>query len=397
MMSKFISCNGQGLSPTQIISGLIQVRSPLPEGFEFIGSDVIYTYQGRYAINLICRLLGIGPGDEVLAPAYNCGAEVDPFVWIGAKVVFYRVDGSARIDAQDIINRVTASTRIIYVSHFFGWPQEIDDLAKRCQERGIFLVEDCALCLFSRGPHHAIGRIGDAAIYSFVKTLPMPDGGVLILKDRTLPKTMRSSKRPPLQAVFFNSLPLLKKWFMNNNRVWQRHEITRHLLTKSWLKGSANQSTEVEREMPKDNYFDANKIGWAMSSLSKRILSRTNPREIVEIRRRNYLHLLNALRDLPSIKPLFDDLPVDICPLSFPCFVDDRAFWGNALEKRGILVGGWPSYHRGFDWKDFPEARHLKNDLLTLPIHQYLEPHQMDYIARCVKSIAGNNDHRHSR
>jgi dTDP-4-amino-4,6-dideoxygalactose transaminase len=57
------------------------------------------------------------------------------------------------------------------------------------------------------------------------------------------------------------------------------------------------------------------------------------------------------------------------------------------MEERGILVGGWPSYHRGFDWKAFPEVRHLKNDLLTLPVHQGLGSDHMTYIAQCVKLI----------
>ena len=397
MTARFLSCNGLGLSPAQIISGLLCTSSALPEGFGFSDAEVVLTYQGRYAVNLICQLLNIGSGDEVLVPAYNCGAEVDPFVWTGAKVIFYRIDNKARIDTHDIISRLTPSTKIIYVSHFFGWPQDIDDLARWCKEKGLFLVEDCALCLFSRGPHDTIGRIGDAAIYSFVKSLPMPDGGVLILKNKTVLKEMIPFRQPHFRNIFLNSLPLLKKWFMNNNRFWQRYEITRQLLTKSWLKGPVNHDIEVEREMPKSNYFDEQKIGWAISRLSKGIIYGATPHKIVEMRRRNYRHLQKELCDLPSIQILFDYLPDNVCPLSFPFFVDDRTFWSNALENRGILFGGWPSYHRGFDWKDFPEARHLKNDLLTLPVHQDLDLLHMDYIAQCVKSIAEDNDHYHSR
>ncbi|MGA2531521.1 MAG: aminotransferase class V-fold PLP-dependent enzyme [Candidatus Aminicenantales bacterium] len=397
MTAKFLSCNGPGLSPAQIIAGLLFTPSALPEGFGFSDAEVIYTYQGRYAVNLICQLVNIGAGDEVLVPAYNCGAEIDPFVWTGAKVIFYRIDNRARIDMQDIIRRSTPSTKLIYVSHFFGWPQEIDDLAKWCKEKGLFLVEDCALCLFSRSPHNTIGRIGDAAIYSFVKSLPVPDGGALIFKTRTVLNDTKPLRQPQSRNIILNSLPLLKKWFMNTNQFWQRYDITRQLLTKSWLKGPVNQDIEVEREMPKSNYFDGRKIGWAISRLSKGIICKTNPHEIVEVRRRNYQRLHKALCDIPSVQILFDDLPDSVCPLSFPYFVADRTFWSNALESKGILVGGWPSYHRGFDWREFPEARHLKNDLLTLPVHQGLDLHHMDYIAQCVKSIAEDNDYYHSR
>lgn len=397
MTARFLSCNGPGFGPAQIISGLLCPSSVLPEGFGFSDAEVIYTYQGRYAINLICQLLNIGAGDEVLVPAYNCGAEIDPFVWTGAKVIFYRIDNRTKVDTLDIISRFTPSTKLIYVSHFFGWPQEIDDLANWCKGKGLFLVEDCALSLFSRGPHNTIGRIGDAAIYSFVKSLAVPDGGALILKNKTVLKETKPFRQPPNRNIFFNILPLLKKWFMNRSQFWQRYDITRQLLTKSWLKGPEKQDLEIEREMPKSNYFDEEKIGWAISRLSKGVIHKTNPHKIFEIRRRNYQHLLIALRDIPSIKILFDNLPENVCPLSFPYLVDDRTSWSDALGYKGILVGGWPSYHRGFDWREYPEARHLKNDLLTLPVHQDLDLHQMDYIAQCVKSIAEDNDHHHSR
>lgn len=397
MSSKFLSCNGLGFGPARIISGLMGSSSKLPDGFPFTDQEVIFTYQGRYAVYQICQLLHIGAGDEVIVPAYNCGAEVDPFVWMGAKVIFYRIDDKGAIDKEDIIRRVTPATKLIYVSHFFGWPQEIGDLAQWCKERGLFLVEDCALALFSKGPrNNTIGRIGDAAIYSFVKSLPVPDGGALVFKNKDIWDEKKIFRPPQQRNIFFNSLPLLKKWFMNNNKFWQRYDFTRKLLNKSWLKRSVDESCQIEREMPKSNYFDEKKIDWTISRLSKGILSKTDPQKIVEIRRRNYRHLYNAIRHIPAIQLLYDDLPDEVCPLALPLYVKDRNFWCNSLEDKGILVGGWPSYHRGFDWTQYPEARRLKNDLITLPIHQNLDVPHMEYIAECVESVAeeeeyGNN------
>lgn len=395
MTVNFLSCSGFGCSPVRMISGLLHA-SKSPNWFQFGGSDVIFTYQGRYAIALLCELLRIGPGDEVIMPAYNCGAEVDPFVWAGAKVVLYRVDNKGIIDIEDIMQRVTSSTRVIYITHFFGWPQDIGALAAWCKNKGLYLIEDCALSLFSKGPSNAIGQIGDAAIYSFVKSLPVPDGGALVL-NRTRWNENKRFKTPLYSNTFRNCLPLLKKWFMHTNKLWAHYEFTRNILAKSWLKQPIDQKCEMYPEMPLSNYFDHKKKDWSISRLSKGILHMANPVKLVEIRRRNYQYLHNALCNIPSIQLLFDDLPDDVCPLSFPFFVNDRNRCCNALEDKGILVGGWPSYHRGFDWKEFPEARHLKNDLLTLPVHQSLDVQHMEYIAECVKSIAEKNDNYHSR
>lgn len=388
--SAFLSCNGLGCSPVQILAGLAHSHSQVPGWFRFPGRDVVLTHQGRYAIHLICRLLNIGPGDEVLVPAYNCGAEVDPFIWAGAKAVFYRIDDKAALDLDDIVRRVTPATKVVYVTHFFGWPQDLDELAQWCKEKRLFLVEDCALALFSDGPNNTIGRVGDAAIYSFVKSLPVPDGGALVLGNGSTWKDTRIIEPPPFHNSLLNTLPLLKKWFMHTSKLWQRYEPARELLNRSWLKRPTNQDNEIEREMPESNYFDEQKINWSMSGISNSILSQVDPDSVAARRQRNYRQLHDSLRDVPSIKLLFDDLPEAVTPWSFPFFVKDRNRWCHALEDKGILVGGWPSYHRGLDWKDFPEARHLKNDLLTLPVHQGLDGRHMEYIAGYVRTVAAN-------
>lgn len=379
-----------------MIAALFPTDPPLPDGFGFSEQDALFTYQGRYAVHLICQLLGIGRGDRILAPAFNCGAEIDPFVWAGAQVDFYRVDGQAQIDVTDMMRRFTPATRLVYVSHFFGWPQQMDRLAAWCAEKGLFLVEDCALSLFSHGPDNTIGRTGQAAIYSFVKSLPVPDGGALVLNNKSLDGLPAMNATPRLRDTFRNGLPLVKKWFMNTNQLWQRSMLTRNLLNKSWLKKGAEGECQIEREMPAGNYFDPRKIGCSMSRVTQGIISRTKPHEIIEIRRRNYHCLHNALNSEPSIRLLYKELPDNVCPLALPVYVSDRSRWAASLEERGILVGGWPSYHRGFDWKMFPEARILKNNLLTLPVHQKLGPGHMQYIAECVKSIGRDYGHYHS-
>ena len=387
MNAKFLSCNGLGYSPVRMISGLLNSYSKSPDWLHFADRDVVFTYQGRYAIGLICQLLNIGSGDEVILPAYNCGAEVDPFVCAGAKVVFYRINEKTLIDTEDIFRRVTPATRVIYVTHFFGWPQEITDIAKLCKKKGIFLVEDCAQSLFSKGPDNTIGQIGDAAIYSFVKSLPLPDGGALVLK-KNICKESRKFRQLRPRNTFRNSLPLLKKWFMQKTKYWQRYEFTRKLLTKSWLKKTNDQRSELRPEMLKSNNFDEQKIDWSMSRISKGILNTSNPNKIIEKRRSNYKYLHNALFNIPSFSPLFDVFPDNVCPLSFPFLVKDRHRWYNKLSDKGILVLGWPGYYPGFDWDEFPEACKLKDNLLTLPVHQNLDISHMEYIAECVKRIA---------
>ena len=134
----------------------------------------------RAAIFKACGLLSLGQGDEILAPAYNCGSEIDPLLRSGATVSLYRVDRNTNIDLADIERRITGRTKAIYVTHYFGFPQpQIMALKALCERGGIFLIEDCALALFSklatfgtaldigkvdiRVPVHPVKRDGGAA------------------------------------------------------------------------------------------------------------------------------------------------------------------------------------------------------------------------------------------
>jgi len=390
MSVRFQSCGGLGYSPAQMISGFLHSYSKSPNWFQFTDRDIIYTHQGRYAISLLCRLLDIGSGDEVLVPAYNCGAEVDPFIKAGAKTIFYRIDNQLRIDVDDIIGRITPATRIIYVTHFFGWPQEISELANWCENRNIYLVEDCAQSLFSDGSDKKMGQKGVAAIYSFVKSLPVPDGGGLVVK-KNIYNAGKPFKPPHLQNILRSSLPLFKKWFMVRYRFWQHLEFTRNLLSKSWLKNTRGKSSNHRPEMLSSNYHDEKKIDWSISRVSKGVLSKTNPNKIIKNRRRNYHFLQHALCDIPTFSLFFDDLPDHVCPLAFPFFVKDRNHWYRALSNKGIMILGWPGYYPGFNWDEYPEACHLKDNLMTLPIHQNLDLFHMEYMVDCIKMIAEGN------
>ena len=386
-MDRFLSCNGLGISPSQLITEILKCNSQQPEWFRFEDRDVYFTYQGRYAVGLICRLWNIGPGDEVLVPAYNCGAEIDPFIRAGARAILYRISDQCELDIEDIINRITPVTKIVYVTHFFGWPQETRELAEWCKGKGIFLVEDCAQALFSNGPENTIAQIGDAVIYSFVKSLPTPDGGALVIKNDSWKENHRT-KQPYYRETLHANLVLLKKWFMHRNNIWQRYEILRSIIAKSQSGKTAAVRNEMHPEMLKSNYFENRKKDWGMSRIARGILNKADSEHIVKIRRRNYKYLHDRVRDLPSIKVLFDDLPDNVCPLSFPLYFENRKSAYQQLGEKGVLVQGWPGYYPGFNWDDYPEACNLKDNLLTLPVHQDLEIRHMEYLSECVKFIA---------
>ena len=174
-------CDGLRASPGGLFAAALRGPRAARPWLFVDGREVVYTFQGRNAIALFCRLVGLGPGDEVLAPAFNCGAEIDPYVCAGAKVVLYDVDRGLGIDVDRIARAMTPRTRVLHVTHFFGAAQTVEPFVPECRKRGVRLLEDCAQALYSSAPGGPVGMAGDCAVYSFVKSLPAPDGGALVI------------------------------------------------------------------------------------------------------------------------------------------------------------------------------------------------------------------------
>jgi len=339
--------------------------------------SVVFTQSGRHAILLAARLWGLGPDDEVLAPAYNCGSEISPLLATGAQVVFYRVDTSATADLDDIRERITPRTRVLYVTHYFGRYTDIGDLASFCRARGIRILDDAALSLFSVMPdHHA-----DATVFSLRKSLPAVDGGILSIDEDAERVRALMHGADPLSAAR-GSLSLVKKWAQQ----WRPPRARRAVPPADGADGADDRP-----DIPPAYYCAADAVVRAAARASRGVLAASDPRQIRDIRRRNYHDLRARLDGLAGLTPLWPQaaLPQGLCPLGLPVLVDDKRGWCAALNTAGIAVSPWwEGYHRGLDWSAFPEAQRLKRHLLLLPVHQQLAPRHLDFIAAAVTSLA---------
>jgi dTDP-4-amino-4,6-dideoxygalactose transaminase len=348
---------------------------------------MVSTHQGRSAIALACKVWKVNSKDEILAPAFNCGSEIDPLRNSGAKIILYRIDHLARLDVDDIKRRRTRLTRVLYVTHYFGWPLDLADLPIWCREQGILLFEDCALSLFSAGADGPIGCTGDAAFFSFPKTLPTPDGGALSWRDPNI-AIDSPAVRPPLHKTFRRTLPLLKRRALRLSEKAGAYATVASILPRRRPNSAPPSLVSMHPNMPESYYFDERTVNWCTSRVTTGVLHTANPEEIIRRRRRNYSALHKELSGLEGILPLFGLPPEGVCPLGFPLIVENRRRWYEILVSSGIGVfPWWEGYHRGFSWDEFPEASYLKDHILLLPVHQDLDEPHMAYIARQVKNI----------
>lgn len=372
-------CAELGRSPVQLLFDWLRAADPQDlSQAKKDGRQLIFTQSGRAAIALAARTWRIGAKDEVLVPAYQCGSEVSPLIATGARVQLYRIDERAQIVIEDLLRRVTSRTRLICVTHYFGRLAEIGELVSFCQTRNIKLLEDCALSLFS----DQIGYAGDAAIFSLRKSLPVPDGGMLLLRDAD------SFDFTPRKSAMFQTtrgaLSLIKKW---SNSWAPFNLISRRLHELDDVPPSKLSLPDI----PSSYYWTANSVIRSASRFALGMLQRADSQEIVRKRRENYSCLRQHLEGTPGLRFLWEEpaLTKGICPLGLPVLVDNRRYWWRRLNAAGVPVScWWEGYHQGLDWVEFPEARTLKDHLILLPIHQDLTFDHINYFAEVIHSTS---------
>ena len=354
----------------------------------FGGRTVHYVHKARIAIRHACDLLGIKEGTETLAPSYNCGSEIDPLIKSGTSIVPYRIDKHAKIDFSDMFSRITKKTKLIYITHYFGFPQDLEEIKKICLDRHIFIIEDCALSLFTNVNKAPIGTLGNLAIFNFPKTLPVPDGGALLINDTNLDNTDWYTTSPSYSDIFRAMLPLAKATFLK--RTSHVAHLKRFITNKPKLKLRTyfiDHHSVSYPELPNSYYYDEQISNKGISAISQWLLSSFDYMSIKNIRRKNYLLMLSLLSGKDFIKPLFPSLPEDVCPLCFPVIIEncDRDELCLNLNSAAIQTPPWwAGFHRALEWNNYPEACYLKNNLIVLPIHQDLGPKEVHYIAEIL-------------
>lgn len=126
--------------------------------------------------------LGIGPGDEVICPAYTWINTIGPALLLGARPVFCESDPETLlIDPQDVRRKITERTRAIVAVHLWGNVCDMSVLQAIRQETGIPIVEDCSHSPGARYNGQMTGRLGDVGCWSLQNAKPISagEGGVL--------------------------------------------------------------------------------------------------------------------------------------------------------------------------------------------------------------------------
>ena len=136
---------------------------------------------------LICALAatGVGPGDEVLVPAYTWMATAAAPVMVGAVPILVDIDESLTIDPKDIERKITPYTRAIIPVHMGNVPCDMDAIMAIAEKHDLLIIEDACQAIGVRYKDRHCGAIGHAGAFSFnrYKNINIGEGGAVVTDD----------------------------------------------------------------------------------------------------------------------------------------------------------------------------------------------------------------------
>jgi dTDP-4-amino-4,6-dideoxygalactose transaminase len=139
---------------------------------------------GTDALRLALAAAGVGPGDEVLTPAYSFVASASTIAMLGATPVFVDIDPETfTLDVAAAERALTPRTRAVVPVHLYGHPAAMDRLVALARAHRLLVIEDAAQAVGAAWAGRAVGSWGDATCYSFYPTKNLGacgDGGMIV-------------------------------------------------------------------------------------------------------------------------------------------------------------------------------------------------------------------------
>ena len=307
---------------------------PRTQAFEealagFVGSPHAVTVSsGTAALHLSCLAAGIGPGDEVIVPAFTFVASAEAARYVGAEPVLcdVRSPQDFNIDPEDAASRITPRTRAIVAVHFCGYPADVLALRELCDAHGLVLIEDCAQAIGARidDAGRQVGTVGELGAFSFFskKQLCVGEGGMVTTAEEELAGRVR----------------LLRSHALTSS-TWDRH------------RGHDPAYDVIDVGF---NYrLDEPRAALGLSRLVRLEENIATRRAIVRAYR-------ERLAGVAGIELAFDDQAVERSShFAFPVLLKDRATrdrFRDEVKANGIQTTWYPALHAFTEYRQFAPA-----------------------------------------
>lgn len=166
-----------------------EVQAFESEFAQFLGVPyALAVTSGTGALHCALAALGVGPGQEVIVPAYMWVSVVAAVVNLGAIPVLADIDNTFCLDPNAIESKITSRTSGVIAVHMSGAPADVETIAKIVRKHELFLLEDCAQCAGGSVRGKKVGTFGDMGVFSFQmnKNMTSGEGGCIVTSNEHL-------------------------------------------------------------------------------------------------------------------------------------------------------------------------------------------------------------------
>jgi len=333
------------------------------------------------ALHLSLLALGIGPGDEVIVPAFTWISTANVVERVGAKVVFVDIDLlTFNIDIQQVEERVTSRTRAVMPVHLFGLAADMKPLVALARKHGLHVLEDAA-CGFGTtyfGAH--VGGFGDSGSFSFHprKAITTGEGGMVTTNDEALAVKIRRLRDHGADATDL-----------------QRHLSAKPYLLPDFSEAGLNQRmTDIQGALGSAQMNRAQEIVSERRALAKRYDDAFEGLHWLQTpaRLENYGHGYQSYACL--FKPEESRGAADTRDShKIETINQDRNTWMESLHHAGISTRPAThavhmlSYYKnqyGLSSEDFPGAWAANECSISLPLFHGMTQNEQDHVIREV-------------
>jgi dTDP-4-amino-4,6-dideoxygalactose transaminase len=356
------------------------------------GRSVTAFDSARTAFYFLLKAYGIGPGDEVLVPAFTCLVVVNPIIWLGAKPVYVDNGPDFNIDLEDLERKLTPKTKAVLVQHTFGRPVDVTEV-RRITGNNIKIIEDTAHSLGGKFRGEQVGTMGDAAILTFgiEKVISCVRGGMALATD---PMIAEKLKEYQAQAKNFSRRRVLVSllnpvfWYLITPVYYVG--IGKFTLGRIFAKLAhvfslfGNMIEPVEYKAEKPNWFPA-KLPGALAVLALHQFKKLD----------KYNDHRNVIADIYQRHLNIPAADAGRVYLRFPLLVDDRVAVMNKAKRKHVVLGDWYKnilyspesnlHYFGYVKGSCPVAERQAASIINLPTGVNLSPETAEMIANLVK------------
>lgn len=349
---------------------------------------VAFTTSGRMATALALQHLGVGPGDEILLPAYHCPTMVYPVQWTGATPRYYQLSAGLEANLSDLRQKLNRHTRAVVVTHYFGFAADLAPLRTLCDEFGLALIEDCAHALFGGSTARPIGSTGDYAVSSLMKFLPVAEGGCLSSgKHRVDSISQRSGGIGFELKSAINALEISVSFgrLQGVGLALRSLMAAKDLLLSSSRHKSPLKPQQAAQESGQENDpidFDARFVGVRMTAFSRLVAACVSLDHNRAQRRKNYKHLQDAFSALKGCRALKSHLDDDVVPYVFPLWVDRPDTAWASIQRAGLPMMRWDRLFTHPDDEPCRNSMDFARHVVQIPCHQELNDDELADLVR---------------